>query len=92
VSADDLRAEIAALRAEIAALRPAVRLRPITSWRGVAEVVGVSEDTVARRRREAGDRTRAWFADDEAVRAWWWGLHAGRRRAPSNKPTRNRAP
>ncbi len=101
MSADDIRAELAALRAEVAAL-PALRAevaalraeqhpRPVTSWRGVAEVVGVSEDTVARRRREAGDRTRRpWFSDPSAVREWWAELHAGPS-TPAPTPTRRRS-
>ncbi len=90
MSADDIRAEIAALRAEIAALRAEQHPRPVTSWRGVAEVVGVSEDTVARRRRQTGDRTRPWFSDPSAVREWWAELHAGPS-TPAPTPTRRRS-
>jgi hypothetical protein len=49
---------------------------PVTSWRAVAKVLGVSEDTVARHRREYDDRrAERWFGDADSVRAWWRQLH-----------------
>lgn len=50
------------------------RSGPFTSWRDVADVVGVSEDTVARRRTERGAKGRCFFATTAEVHAWWRAL------------------
>lgn len=57
--------------------------RPLNSWRAVAEVLGVSEDTLARRRADRAPARRCFFVDaDEAV-AWWRGLLEPKVAAPS---------
>jgi hypothetical protein len=73
--------ELSALRAEIAALRTDVqpRARPLTSWRAVAAALGVSEDTVLRRRRAVRDASAPWFRDADAAIAWWQKVRTPRR-------------
>ncbi len=49
---------------------------PISTWRGVATVLGVSEDTVARHRAKYNDQTtRPWFRDADEVAEWWRKMH-----------------
>ncbi|MBA2319513.1 MAG: hypothetical protein H0V89_00015 [Deltaproteobacteria bacterium] len=56
-----------------------VQPTPVTTWRGVASALGVSEDTVARHRREHDERTeRPWFPTTEAVQEWWRKMHEPR--------------
>lgn len=50
--------------------------RPLTTWNAVARVVGVSHDTLQRRRRAVGDNTPPRFPNREAVRVWWEALHS----------------
>lgn len=51
-------------------------LTAIASWRAVARILKVSEDTVARHRKARGDRlAEPWFEDADAVVAWWRALH-----------------
>lgn len=61
---------------------------PLTTWRAIALAIGVSEDTVARRRTDAGDRAAPYFVDRDAARTWYQGLVAPR---PVAKPTIKRA-
>lgn len=71
---------------------------PITTWRGVAAVVGLDEDTVKKHRDRHGDQTAGpWFDDDDAVRDWWRDLHApkaqrGRPPKPRPRPTSDDTP
>ena len=44
----------------------------VTTWVRVAEVLGVSVDTVARTRARVEDQTRRpWFRDEDECIAWW---------------------
>ena len=53
------------------------RAKPITTWKGVAEVLGISDETVSRHRRDHQDRTtQPWFPDAAAVQDWWAKMHA----------------
>lgn len=52
-------------------------LDPVTSWRAAARVLHVSEDTIARVRRAAGDTRRPWWRDAVALVEWWEGLVVG---------------
>lgn len=62
---------------------------PITSWRRVASVLGVSDDTVGRRRKERRDVTPCHFADEREVREWWLALNAAV--APTGRAPRARS-
>ena len=68
-------------------------VRPLTTWGEVAEAVGVSEDTLARRRRrwKVAD-PRPHFDDADAARAWYRKrefpppvVEAPARKAPARK-------
>jgi len=61
---------------------------PITTWNGVAQVLGLSPDTVARRRAKLGCKRIAWFRDSDAVEAWWLVLNE----PPPDKAPRPRRP
>jgi hypothetical protein len=62
---------------------------PITSWRGAATVLGLSEDTVARhRRRLRCTRTLAWWRSDDDVVRWWLALHEKPERPTRTRPVR----
>lgn len=61
---------------------------PINSWRGVATVIGVSEDTVGRHRKEHRDVTPCHFLDEDEVRDWWRAMHAPPPKTP--RPRRGR--
>lgn len=54
-------------------MAPSSTRTPITTWTAVARVLGVSVDTLARRRTSCTGR-RPWFADEDEVRAWWRAL------------------
>ncbi len=56
--------------------------RPVTRWADVALVLGVSYDTVWRRRRQAGSHKRLPFRNVDAVWAWWDSL--GEEPAPTD--------
>lgn len=59
---------------------------PITTWRAVAAVLDLDEDTVKKHRDRHGDKTASpWFDDAQVVREWWRELHAP-------KVTRGRPP
>lgn len=58
---------------------------PLTTWRAVAQAVGVSEDTLARKRAAAGDGSQPWFEDGEAARRWYFGLLAPKPAAKKRK-------
>lgn len=58
---------------------------PLTTWRAVAQAVGVSEDTLARKRAAAGDASPPWFEDAEAARRRYAGLLAPKRPAKRRK-------
>lgn len=54
-------------------------MKPITTWQAVAKVLGISYDTLWRRRREFASRDpfdRAHFRDEDEVWAWWRALTA----------------
>lgn len=54
--------------------QPAPDGSPIAHWRDAARVLGISEDTLARRRK-GKDPDRACYFDNAAeLRAWWRGL------------------
>ena len=57
---------------------------PLTTWRAVAQAIGVSEDMLARKRAAAGDASQPWFEDGEAARRR--GGEAVVRRAAGTKP------
>jgi hypothetical protein len=61
---------------------------PLTTWRAIAQAVGVSEDTLARRRGDAADQTAPYFVDAQAARAWYQGLLAPK---PKEKAPRRQA-
>lgn len=71
----DLHAVVERLEDRIAELERLVRPTPITSWRHVARVLGVSVDTIERHRRQVGDKSRPWFRDADGAREWWADLH-----------------
>lgn len=54
---------------------------PLTTWKAIAAAVGVSERTLARRRRAGNDRSRPYFPDAEAAITWYGDL-AGARPPP----------
>jgi hypothetical protein len=60
--------------------------RPFTTWRAIARVVGVSHDTLLRRRKAVGDTTPPRFPNREAVRAWWEALHSPAPTSTRGKP------
>ena len=61
----------------------------VRTWRGAAEILGMSEDTLARHRRSHGDRTlRPWWRDHEAVISWYEALIA----PPSQPEPQRRRP
>lgn len=76
----DLVRQGAALLADLAILLDeqdgvVAREDPITTWRAVADVLGVSHDTLLRRRRDGGVTLRKpWFRDAQACREWFAGL------------------
>lgn len=51
-----------------------VQSKPITRWKEVAAILGVSEDTVARRRAEKDGKRPCFFLGAAEVQAWWRGL------------------
>ncbi|MCB9672368.1 MAG: hypothetical protein H6734_23020 [Alphaproteobacteria bacterium] len=58
--------------AEVATVLDAPRsAAPLTTWREVADAVGVSEDTLLRKRRKAGSSQVAWFATEHEAREFW---------------------
>lgn len=62
---------------------------PITTWRRVAEVLGVSHDTVSRLRTARGDRRRPWFATADTVREWWAALQVEPTPTPPTRAQRS---
>lgn len=56
---------------------------PLASWKTIAVAVGVSYETLHRRRREAEDETEPYFLSAEDARAWYRKLVA-----PAPKPAR----
>lgn len=83
--------ELAGAVAKIGAAdrRPA-RGGSIHTWRAVAAALGVSEDTVGRRRKEHHDATPCHFADEDEIRDWWRALHAPAP-TPSRPPRKRRS-
>lgn len=71
---------------------PQPQSSPITTWRAVAEALGVSEQTVHRRRRGAGDTTKKPHFDDIAGARRWWGRIIGRAPVPTTSPASSRRP
>jgi hypothetical protein len=64
---------------------------PLTTWRAIAQAIGVSEDTLARRRSDAADRAAPYFVDAQAARDWYQGLLAPRSQEKA-KPRRQSRP
>lgn len=66
----------------------------ITSWRAAAAVLGVSYDTLWRRRKKRGDTMETpWWASADEVRTWWRALIAplpAARRAPKKPASKVR--
>lgn len=57
---------------------------PVTTWKGAARLLGVSTDTLARRRKESDLGRRCYFADEAELRTWWHQLLG-----PSTPPRRS---
>lgn len=98
---DDVLNELRELRAEVRRLAdrlpiaegqppPDAANAPVTSWRAAAAALGISEDTIHRRRREIGDdRKKPYFDDIAAVRRWYArALGGGPSPAPTSRPSR----
>ena len=47
---------------------------PVTTWKSAARLLGVSTDTLARRRKESDLGRRCYFADEAELRTWWHQL------------------
>jgi hypothetical protein len=77
--------QIADLRAELDRRLPEPVDGPLTTWKRIARALGVSHDTLTKRRQESKDHHRPWFPDVEAARLWYDGLL-------QPKPARKRAP
>lgn len=53
------------------------RMRPVIGWYRAADALGVSWDTLRRRRVECGDTTRwPWWRTEEACRRWFEAMIA----------------
>lgn len=65
---------------------------PITTWVQAAAVLGVSHDTVSRRRREARHTGRPYWTSAEDLREWWRDLQAPRPAPPARRRTPQRVP
>jgi transcriptional regulator with XRE-family HTH domain len=53
------------------------RQRPVMGWYRAADVLGVSWDTLRRRRVECGDTTRVpWWRSEESLRSWFEAMIA----------------
>ncbi len=55
--------------------QPETHTGPVTRWKDAAVVLGVSEDTLSRRRAKDARRT-CYFDGVDELRAWWRGLIA----------------
>lgn len=77
--------ELLALDAE-AAPQPA-----LASWKAVAEALGVSDDTLHRRRQDRRDDTAPYFADANAARLWYAALLGPKRGHRPQQTTRREA-
>ncbi len=68
---------------------------PIATWRAAAAVLGVSEDTVGRRRRARDPERQCYFRDEEELVAWWRTVDgpptAPRRRSSAKRRGRRRS-
>lgn len=64
----------------------------VTTWLAVAQVLGISHDTLIRRRKRHGDRTgrSPWFRDHEEVIAWYRALTAPPPAPEAKRPRRRR--
>lgn len=58
----------------------------ITRWKDAAVLLGISTDTLARRRKERDPDRRCYFADAADLRAWWGGLIAPGPGGPTAAP------
>jgi hypothetical protein len=63
---------------------------PAHSWRAVAAILGLSEDTIARRRKKGCDATPCHFIDAQEIRDWWRTLNAPPAATPA-RPRRRRS-
>lgn len=65
---------------------------PITRWRVAAAALAVSEDTLARRRRESDPNRRCHFATRSDLFQWWATVNQGKDgQGPlESRPTRRR--
>ena len=59
---------------------------PITRWNDAAAHLGVSTDTLARRRKERDPARRCYFVDEDALLAWWRDLTAPAGSVPPPEP------
>jgi hypothetical protein len=49
---------------------------PLTRWKAAAQVLGVSDDTVARRRKASDPLRRCHFQTADELVTWWRGISA----------------
>jgi hypothetical protein len=87
ISTAEALALLAAAQPDTGALDDADIERPITRWKDAAAVLGVSTDTLARRRKERDPQRRCYFEDEDDLTDWWRGLLAPAP-APSPRPRR----
>lgn len=94
------QAAVAALLALVsgAAPTPPHTEGPITTWRRVASIIGMDEDTLKKHRTRLKVQGKAWFRDADEVIRWWRDLVVGERTTatptqrskPSEPPRRDR--
>lgn len=80
--------DAAQLAALAAAAAPAEA--PLTSWSAIAAACGVSDDTLARRRRARGDTSPPWFESPAAAREWYSDLVGAHPSPAARTPRRPR--
>lgn len=68
-------------------LEPLDPNQPVTNWRAVARVLGLSYDTVWRRRREHGSQRKPHFQNAGEVWEWWRKLEPPEPPAPPPRPS-----
>jgi hypothetical protein len=62
---------------------------PVKTWRAAAQILDIDEDTLGRKRKRLGDKTRVpWWENEEAVISWWKALIAPLPDPPAPKPAR----
>ncbi len=66
-----LATRLAEAEAKLARIEQRLDHGPIKGWARAAEELGVSVDTLARRRREHGDTSRPWWSSRDALLEWF---------------------